>query len=139
MKTKKILSLMIAVVFVLSLSVTAFADISPLSDPNIVGMSGSITKAGNGKVNINFSIVAKDTMVTLGAKSIDLYKSNGSYVTTLYSSIYDNMLGSNAAWYSSSVPYSAESGQTYYAIITFFADSGSVSSTDTYTTASVTA
>lgn len=139
MKEKKIITIIITLVVVLSLSVNAFADYLPLSNPNIAITSGYISKAGNGKINIFFDVTATGKMVTLGAESIALYKSNGSYVTTLYSSNYDNMLGSNAAWYSSSVSYSAESGQTYYAIITFYADSGSVSSTATYTTASVTA
>lgn len=139
MKTKRFLSIIVTVAVVLSLSANAFADFTPMSNPNIASTYGYISKAGNGKIEIHFRVLAEGQMAVLGASSIAIYKSNGSYVTTLSSDVYDNMLSSNTAIYYSSVPYSAESGQTYYAVITFYADSGSTTSTTTYTTASVTA
>lgn len=139
MKKRDFLVAILVIVFAVSIPINAFAGFAPLSNPNISATSGYIVKTGDGKIDIHFRVTASDKMVTLGASSIALYKSNGSYVTTLYSSKFDNMLTSDAYIYSSSVPYQGVSGQTYYAVITFYADNGSETSTATYTTASVTA
>lgn len=139
MKKRLFISVVVVMALMLSLSVNAFADFSPLANPNITSKTGSIEKTGNGNINIAFNVTANSTMVTLGASSITLYKSNGEYVATLSSDDYNNMLASNTFSYGSKVPYKGVSGQSYYATITFYAENDSGSSTSTYTTTSVTA
>ena len=127
----------ISAIFTFLLNTAAFA--ATMADPFISSMSGGITSEGNGQIKITFSVRAKNVMSTLGTTSIAIYKSDGSYVTTLYSSSYPNMLTTNARSYSSNVSYNGISGQNYYAIITFYASTGSSSSSPIYTTTNCTA
>ena len=139
MKKKQIIFTIVIFVFIISFPVCAFADLSPLSNPNITTKTGYIVRADKGNISIYFNVTANSTMNILGASSITLYTSDGTYVTTLSSADYSNMLASDTNTYGSHVSYKGISGQTYYAIITFYAESASGSSTSTYTTASVTA
>lgn len=136
---KKTISAILAFLFVFMFSINTVAFAATMADPYISSMSGTITSEGNGKIKITFSVRAKNTMSTLGVDSIEIYKSDGSYVNTLYSSSYPNMLTTNARSYSSNVSYNGISGQNYYAIITFYASTGGGSSSPTYTTSVCTA
>lgn len=139
MKKKYSISIAIVLAFMLSLSFCASAAFFPIENPYITSKSGYIEPTGNGNIRIHFSVSANNTMSTLGASSIALYKSNGEYVTTFSSNNYSNMLTSDTYTYSSSISYKAVSGQTYYAVITLYADNGASNSTAIFTTASATA
>lgn len=138
MKTKRFLSMVLALTLIFSMSTVAFAaDIMPRANPYINSKYGSIASAGSGKININFSVDASDIMTTLGANKIELYKADGAYLKTFYSSSYPNMLGSNTYTYGSSVSYNGVSGESYYAVITYYASCSKGSSTSTLTTLTV--
>lgn len=100
-----------------------------------------IEKNGNGKITIYFSVNATDTMTTLGASRIRLYKEDGTVAKTfLYTNDdYSDMVTSNNCYYESSVTYNGKSGERYYAVVTFYAKNNSGSSTVSYTTATITA
>lgn len=135
MKMKRFLSAILALTLIFSLCSAAFAEeIMPRANAYINSKSGSIACAGSGKININFRVNACDVMTTLGASKIELYKDDGTWVKTFYSSSYSNMLGSNTYTYGSSVSYNGVSGVSYYAVITFYASCAQGSSTATYTT-----
>ena len=136
---KKTISAIFAFILIFTFLLNTVAFAATMADPYISSMSGGIASEGNGKIKITFSVRAKDIMSTLGATSIVIYKSDGSYVTTLYSTSYPSMLTTNARTYSSSVNYNGVSGQNYYAIITFYASTGGGSSSPTYTTSVCTA
>ncbi len=135
MKMKRLFSAILVLTLIFSMCSSAFAaDIMPRANPYIGSKSGSISSAGSGKININFNVTAVDIMTTLGANNIKLYKADGTYLKTFYSSSYPNMLGSNTYTYGSSVSYNGVSGESYYAVITYYASCSEGSSTSTLTT-----
>ena len=97
--------------------------------------------SGNGKINIEFRVVGTGTMTKLGASTIDIYKSNGTFVKTISYTASGNgyMMGYNTAFHSGSVPYSGVAGQKYYAVVNFYAKNSSGSDYRSYTTAYKTA
>lgn len=135
MKMKRFLSAILVLTLIFSMCSAAFAEeITPRANPYINSKSGSIACAGSGKININFRVNASDVMTTLGASKIELYKADGTWLKTFYSSAFANMLGANTYTYASSVSYNGVSGESYYAVITFYASCDRGSSTATYTT-----
>lgn len=135
MKMKRFLSAILVLTLIFSMCSAAFAEeITPRANPYINSKSGSIARAGSGRININFLVNASDVMTTLGASKIELYKADGTWLKTFYSSAFANMLGSNTFTYGSSVSYNGVSGESYYAVITFYASCDRGSSTSTYTT-----
>lgn len=140
MKIKRLFSAILVLTLVFSMCSAAFAEeITPRANPYINSKYGSIARAGSGTININFLVNASDVMTTLGASKIELYKADGTWLKTFYSSAYANMLGSNTFSYGSSVSYNGVSGESYYAVITFYASCDRGSSTSTYTTSTQTA
>lgn len=134
MKRKLFITSILAMALLFSISAVALADVNPMASTLIKSKGGSITKGSGENIVISFKVIAKAEMKTIGASSIELRTSGGSYVTTFYPSSYSNMLSSGCNSYESSINYKATSGQTYYAIISFYAYDGSESSTVTYTT-----
>ncbi len=138
MKIKRLFSAILVLTLIFSMCSAAFAEeITPRANPYIGRKTGSISSAGSGKININFSVDSADIMTTLGASKIELYKADGTYLKTFYSSAYPNMLGSNTYTYGSSVSYNGVSGESYYAVITYYASCSKGSSTSTLTTLTV--
>lgn len=135
MKKKRIVAAILALILIFSLCATAFAEeIMPLANAYINSKTGSISRHGDGTIDIYFYVCATGKMSSLGASKIELYKADGSLMKTFYSSSYSNMLTSNDYAYGSSVSYSGKEGESYYAVITFYASCDDGSSTATYTT-----
>ena len=134
------ISVILMIVFLVSAPVHAMAAEARAS-AWLSGYGASIVAAGNGKIKIEFSVVGTGTMTKLGASTIDIYKSNGTFVKTISYTASGNgyMMGYNTAYHSGSVPYSGVAGQKYYAVVTFYARDSSGSDTRSYTTAYKTA
>lgn len=112
----------------------------PRASSYIISKSASITAQGGGTIKITFTITATGTMTKLGAQTIDLYDSDGYVCTFRYTnSNYSNMMGYNDFYHNSYVTYNGVSGETYYAIVSFYAGNSSGGDTRTYTTYSCTA
>lgn len=130
-------------VFVLILSSVSFAvepnPDYPLENGYIQQKSGSIVPTGNGYLSIQFSVSGTGVMSMIGATNINLYKSNGTLVKSYYYLNYSSMMGYNSFAHNGSVSYHGVTGQSYYAIITFYAGNSSGHGTRLYTTATVTA
>ena len=94
----------------------------------------SVSTSSSGTVTIRFDVTGMSSITQIGALSISLYKADGTYVKTFNSSTYTNMLASGTGSHSSSVIHLGEAGQSYYAVVTFYAKNSSGSDTVTYTT-----
>ena len=129
------ISVILVIVFLVSAPVHAMAAEARAS-AWFTGYGASIVASGNGKINIEFRGVGTGTMTKLGASTIDIYKSNGTFVKTISYTASGNgyMMGYNTAFHSGSVPYSGVAGQKYYAVVNFYAKNSSGSDTRSYTT-----
>lgn len=129
------ISVILVIVFLVSAPVHAMAAEARAS-AWFTGYGASIVASGNGKINIEFRVVGTGTMTKLGASTIDIYKSNGTFVKTISYTASGNgyMMGYNTAFHSGSVPYSGVAGQKYYAVVNFYAKNSSGSDNRSYTT-----
>ena len=140
MNKKNIRMLALLLVIAAILSISAFAADTKASS-YLTGYGATVVPTGNGNINIEFTVVGTGTMTKIGASVIQVYKSNGTRVATFSytTSGYGNMMGWNTGMHFGSVSYAGTSGQSYYAIVTFYAKNSSGADTKTYTTAIVAA
>lgn len=89
----------------------------------ISSKAGFIIPKGNGNMIIEFSLTATGMMDELGASDIDIYKADGTFVENIQYTDpgYSNMMTTNNYSYLSSISWSGEPGESYYAIIIFYA------------------
>lgn len=136
----KLISVILVIVFLVGAPVYALAAEARAS-AWFSGYGASVVASSNGKLYIDFRVVGTGTMTKLGASTIEIYKSNGTFVKSISYTASGNeyMMGYNTAYHSGSVPYSGVAGQKYYAVVTFFARNSSGADTRTYTTSITTA
>ena len=99
---------------------------SPDSSAYINSYSVSIINGGSGKLKVDFDITGKGIMTKIGASCIEIFKSNGAYVATIWhtDSGRGGMMGSNKAYHSDVETYTVTPG-SYYVVITFYAKNSS--------------
>ena len=99
---------------------------SPDASYYISSYSVSIINGGNGKLKVDFDITGTGTMTKIGASCIQIYKSNGNYVATIWhtDSGRSGMMGSNKIYHSDVETYTVTPG-SYYVVITFYAKNSS--------------
>ncbi len=135
MKKRFFTIIVLLVVFVIFSQTTAFAlNNVPHANPLITYKTGTVSTSGSGDITVTFSVSASGMMDKLGASKIDLYTSSGSYVITLSSENYSNMIKSSTSHHDSSVTYSGNSGTSYYAVITFYAELNGNTTSAAFTT-----
>lgn len=139
---KRITAMLLAVLFTLGCfggALAAEEGIMPLASPTIMGQSASM-KAGteSGELRINYNINAVKRADEVGVSTIKIYKSDGSYVTTIYGSKdndlihYDTIKNMGTYSYKDATP-----GEYYYAKVTLYATIGNESDSEVITTATV--
>lgn len=92
--------------------------------------------SSDGEVCIDFCVQSNMRADSLGVESIKLYKSNGSYVTTIYGSTSNGLIEENSSIHQGTYEYELDSG-SYYAKVTVFAEDGSEYDSKTVTTSTV--
>lgn len=140
---KRVVSIALATMLTLACCFSsAFAandGIMPLSSPTIMGQGASM-KAGNkpGELRISYNINAVKSADEVGVLTIELYRSNGSYVDTIYGSTDNGLVRTSSIKNAGTYSYTgAESGKYYFAIVTLYATIGDLSDSETITTATV--
>lgn len=130
------LTMVMALIFCLGAFTTASAADSRAS-VTISSYSASM-KAGasKGELRISYNITANAFASELGVSSIDIYKSNGTYVTTITGTTRNGLVTSSNT-HIGTYSYKAVSGTSYYAEVTFFATIGSNTDSKTVTTGTV--
>lgn len=119
---------------------TAFAigDYDTRASYTLSGYSAELyASSRKGEVYINYDVESSKLADSVGVKSIVFYKSNGDYVTTIYGSASNGLIGANACLHDGDYYYSLTSGVSYYAKVTVFATAGSLSDSRTITTSTV--
>lgn len=136
-----ILILSLALSFCLSI---AFADeeIMPMASLTIMSQCavmdpGIKTGINTGSLEISYEITAKRSATELGVSSIKLYRSDGTYITTITGTTENGLIGSGVKHMDTYSYAYGVSGRYYYAEVTLFATIGDVSDSVTITTATV--
>lgn len=86
-----------------------------------------------GEIKVNYDVRA-DLSGTIGVESIEIYKSNGSYVTTITGTTSNGLLKSGSKKHSGTYTYTGTAGVSYYAVVTVSAKAGTVYDSDEITT-----
>lgn len=127
-KRIRVISLILALSALLMISATAayIPPDSPDASAYISSYSVSIINGGNGKLKVDFDITGTGYMTKIGASCIQIYKSNGTHVATIWhtDSGRSGMMGSNKIYHSDVETYTVTPG-SYYVKITFYAKNSS--------------
>lgn len=124
MKIKRCLTLILVLMMILN--VGALAAYNPPDAPDasayIASYSAKVINGGNGVLKVSFDVTGTATMSRIGASSIDIYKSNGTYVTTLIwtDSGRGGMMASNTIYNGDTESVYVGTG-SYYAVVCFYA------------------
>ena len=124
MKVKRYFALILVIMALLN--VGALAAYNPPDSPDasayIANYSAAVLNGGNGKLKVSFDVTGTATMAKLGASSISIYRSNGTYVTTVYwlDSGRGGMMGSNTIYHGDTETIYVGAG-SYYAVVVFYA------------------
>lgn len=113
--------------------------IMPLASPTIMGQSANM-KAGteSGELRITYNINAVKIADEVGVSTIELYKADGTYVTTIYGSEDNGLVRYSSLKNMGTYSYKdATPGVNYYAEVTLYATIGNESDSEVITTATV--
>lgn len=124
---KKIVSCLLVCVMVFSCCASAFAvSAEPYASLTITSGIASMTPGKNsGEIRINYQTGASKTSSPIGVASIVIYKSDGTYVTTIKGSTANGLMANRALSKNGSYTYRGVSGTSYYAIVSITATAGS--------------
>lgn len=92
-----------------------------------------------GEIKISYDVLASGKADEVGVASIKIYRSSGSYVTTIIGTLENGLIRTNAGRHSSTYIYEGTSGVTYYAEVTVFAKIGTDFDSRVVTTPTITA
>lgn len=137
---KRFLSLGLVLTLMLTLcSGMAFAA-EPRGSSTLFYYPVGVSKGENaGEIRISYDVQANQEADELGVASIKIYRSSGSYVTTITGTIENGLIDTNEFSHRSSYIYEGTSGLTYYAEVTVFAKIGTDFDSRVVTTPTITA
>ena len=127
---KKLFSSFLACIMILSCCGSALAtDTEPYASLSLASTHATASTGQNsGEVRINFSATASKSASLIGASIITIYKSNGTYVTTIYGSTSNGLMASGVSRKTGSP------GTSYYAVVSLGATAGGESDSRNITT-----
>ena len=124
MKRANVVALILCLMMLMSISATAayIPPDSPDASAYIADYAARVINGGNGVLKVSFDVTGTATMARIGASSITIYKSNGTYVTTLLwsDSGRSGMMASNTIYNGDTESVYVGAG-SYYAVVCFYA------------------
>ena len=139
MKKLRIMSIALFLVLALNtLSGTVVYASTLRASPTLNAYSAIITKGNStGKIVITYDVAANTIADSVGVSSMKIYKSDGSYVTTITATSLNGFTDSGVMSHRNSYTYTGTSGTYYYAEVTVFATIKGVTDSRTVTTNTV--
>lgn len=139
---KRIVSIALAAALALTCCFgAAFANdgIMPLSSPTLMGHQVTMLPGNiSGELRISYTVNAVSRADEVGILSIDLYRSTGAYVETIYGTTANGLVRTDAVTNMATYSYTGlESGKYYYADVTVYATIDGVTDSEVITTATV--
>lgn len=124
MKRVNIVALILCLLMLLSIGATAayVPPDSPDASAYIANYSAAVLNGGNGVLKVSFDVTGTATMSRIGASTITIYRSNGTYVTTIIwtDSGRSGMMASNTFYNGDTESVYVGAG-SYYAVVCFYA------------------
>lgn len=124
MKRMNAVALILCLVMLMSISANAayVPPDSPDASAYIADYAARVINDGNGVLTVSFDVTGTATMSRIGASSITIYRSNGTYVTTLSwsDSGRSGMMASNTIYNGDMESVYVGAG-SYYAVVCFYA------------------
>lgn len=132
---KRFLSLSLAALLVLALCSGAASATVARASLTLRSYS-AVASTGNkeGEVKFSYDVKASQAADQVGVSSIEIYKANGSYVTTITGTTGNGLILTDTNRHISTYIYKGTAGEYYYAIVTVFATVGSDSDSRKITT-----
>lgn len=128
MKKLNLIALILSIIMLFSVGATAayVPPDSPDASAYIAEYSAAVLNGGNGVLKVSFDVTGTATMARIGASTITIYKSNGTYVTTLIwtDSGRGGMMASNTIYNGDTESVYVGAG-SYYAVVCFYAKNSS--------------
>lgn len=125
MKTRnRVLCLILAVVLALALCGGALAAVQGSTTLGAYGV-WAYKGDNSGELDIDYEIEANHQADSLGISELKIYKSDGTYVTTIYGNTTNRLMAKNMFSINRTYTYKGTPGTTYYAVATVEATIGS--------------
>lgn len=135
---KRILSLGLVVAAVLSMCCVGASAVEPRASTTLFLVTASTSKGSNtGEIKINYDVQASKKADEVGVSSIEIYRSNGSYVTTITGTTENGLIRTGTTRHRSTYVYTGTSGTSYYAVVTGYATIGSDSDSREVSTSAI--
>ena len=111
MKTlKRTITLLLAVCLLVSCCGVEAGAVEPRSSNYFAAYGAHVTVIGDGKITITGEVDAVHTMTRLGVTRILFYKSDGTYIKTVYGSISNGLLRDNSPFFAADYTFQGNSG-----------------------------
>lgn len=133
---KKLISSLLVCLMVFSCCGSALAaGIEPYASITLgTAQASASTGLNSGEIKISYQARTNKIGSPVGVSSIAIYKSDGTYVTTIKGSTSNGLMASNTSSKSGSYTYKGNSGTSYYAVVSLGATAGGESDSRNITT-----
>lgn len=122
MKKKFLTLFMTMIIFAFGCSTANASEVSPIASEHFSTYQAIMVQGdGSGQLDIEYSVRATGPMVTTGVSKIEIYKSTGEFVTSIFGGTYNGLLATSTAYHSGVYTYTGTPGTTYYAVVTVYA------------------
>lgn len=138
---KRILAIILSLVVMFTCCCgSAFAATSSNSKASLTLSSYGVTlnpSLSLRKIDVDFDVRATSLASSVGIERIEIYKANGTFVTSTTGSTANGLVRENYVMHKGTFTYTLTSGTSYYAVVTIFAQVGSNYDSRTITTSTV--
>lgn len=132
---KRLLFMTLAVLFSLTLCSGAAFAVEPRASLTLSSYT-AIATVGNkeGEVKFSYDVKANALANEVGISSVEIYKADGTYVTTIQGTTTNGLILESAVRHASVYTYKGTSGVSYYAVMIAYAKIGTNEDTRSMTT-----
>ena len=127
MKYTRTIALLLALVLLVNIYTVSASAVEPRASDYLCSYQSYVYPAGNGEVQVWFSVTGDYYMDDIGALTIGIYKETDTggweHMVTFNHMYYPDMLGHNEIRHVSHVSYQGVAGETYRAYVCIWAGS----------------
>lgn len=138
MTKKRLLFVLVALSLLLSICSMPAIAIESRASTTLLYYNAKVSQGNSaGEVEVSYDVQANTKASQVGVSSIEIYKADDTYVTTITGTVDNDLIRENASRHRSSYIYTGISGTYYYAVVTVTATIGSDTDSRDFTTSTV--